>query len=313
MLYIAAIGRSGTTLAERMLGQLPGVCAIGEVVHLWQRGVVTSELCGCGEPFLRCSFWRDVGAVAFGGWDETEMMRVAQLRAAVDRTRFIPSLLAPGLRPSLRTKLAEYVSYYRRLYDAVSVVSGGQVVVDSSKHASLAFCLRSSQTIDLRVVHVVRDSRAVAHSWTRTVSRPEARTTSFMPVARPAGAAWQWNHQNGAIQLLASTGTPTLRVRYEDLVTAPERTLARIAAFGGLAVEADQLSFVGADERGRWADLNVAHTASGNPMRFQTGLIRIRRDDEWRAAMSTTQRRVVTALTLPLLTHYGYHVQGRPL
>jgi hypothetical protein len=89
-------------------------------------------------------------------------------------------------------------------------------------------------------------------------------------------------------------------------VRAPEKTLARIAVFSGLAVESGQLSFVGADETSRWADVNVAHTASGNPMRFQTGRIRIRTDDEWRTAMSATHRRTVTALTLPLLAHYGY-------
>ena len=273
---------------------------------MWKRGVVESELCGCGEPFRQCPFWRDVGSVAFGGWEKAEPKRVAQLRASVDRTRFLPWLLEPALRPSFRRMLAEYVSYFMRVYDAVGAVSGRQVVVDSSKHASLAFCLRSSRTLDLRVVHVVRDSRAVAHSWMRTVRRPEASIPGYMTTAAPAGAAWQWNHQNVALQLLASTGTPTLRVRYEDLVRAPEKTLARIAAFGGLTVEMGQLSFVGADETSRWADLDVAHTASGNPMRFQTGRIRIRMDDEWRTSMSARHRRTVTALTLPLLRHYGY-------
>ena len=43
---------------------------------------------------------------------------------------------------------------------------GGVVVIDSSKHASLAFCLRSCPGIDLRVVHMVRDSRAVAYPYT---------------------------------------------------------------------------------------------------------------------------------------------------
>jgi hypothetical protein len=95
-------------------------------------------------------------------------------------------------------------------------------------------------------------------------------------------------------------------VRYEDLVAAPEVTLARIAAFSGLAVGDHELGFVGSDGKSRWADLGVAHTASGNPMRFATGRIPIRIDDEWRTAMSAAQRATVTAVTLPLLMHYGY-------
>jgi hypothetical protein len=56
--------------------------------------------------------------------------------------------------------------------------------------------------------------------------------------------------------------------------------------------------------------LNKAHTASGNPLRFATGKVAIRGDERWRAAMPAAQRRTVTALTLPLLSHYGY--LGRP-
>jgi hypothetical protein len=75
-------------------------------------------------------------------------------------------------------------------------------------------------------------------------------------------------------------------------------------------VRTGQLGFVGADEAGAWADLSVAHTVSGNPMRFKTGRTRICLDDEWRTAMATKDRLTVTGLTLPLLRHYGYLARG---
>jgi hypothetical protein len=198
------------------------------------------------------------------------------------------------------------------VYTGIMAASGGQALVDSSKHASLAFCLRWRDDLDLRVVHVVRDSRAVAHSWTREVSRPEAATESFMTRYSPAVAAGQWNAQNGAVALLARCGTPTLRVRYEDLIAAPAATLARIAAFAGLPVSADGPAgaggppIIGRDASGYWAELGAAHTVSGNPMRFTTGRVPIRKDERWRTAMPGRQRRTVTALTLPLLARYGY-------
>ena len=46
-------------------------------------------------------------------------------------------------------------------------------------------------------------------------------------------------------------------------------------------------------------------------MRFTTGQIPIRPDERWRTAMPTGQRRTVTALTMPLLAHYGYARAGR--
>ena len=102
------------------------------------------------------------------------------------------------------------------------------MVVDSSKHASLAFCLRCSPGVDLRVVHMVRDSRAVAYSWDKVVDRPES-AGSQMATYKPAKAALRWNLQNSALQLLSQLGMPTLRVRYEDFVRAPAATLSEIA------------------------------------------------------------------------------------
>jgi len=51
VLFLAGLGRSGTTLLERALAELPGVQPLGEVIHLWERSVQGDELCGCGEAF----------------------------------------------------------------------------------------------------------------------------------------------------------------------------------------------------------------------------------------------------------------------
>ena len=55
-----------------------------------------------------------------------------------------------------------------------STLTGSPVVVDSSKHVSLAFALSHDADLDLRVLHMVRDPRAVAYSWSKEVARPEA-------------------------------------------------------------------------------------------------------------------------------------------
>ncbi len=273
---------------------------------MWQRGVAESELCGCGQPFRSCPFWSQVGRVAFGDWADLDVRRIAELHDSVDRNRYIPLLASPLMPRSWRHDLDEYVSYFARTYSAITQVGDCSTIVDSSKHASLAFCLRSHADLDLRVIHVVRDSRAVAYSWTRSVSRPDTAKTSFMTTYRPATAAAHWNTQNVALQLLAAEGVPMLRVRYEDLVAAPALTLSGIAEFAGIGTTGSALSFLGADKDARWAMLTSAHTASGNPMRFTTGRIAIRSDEQWRSAMPAGQRRAVTALTLPLLTRYGY-------
>ena len=305
VVYLAGLGRSGSTLLERLLGEMPGACPAGEVVHMWLRSVRDDERCGCGQPFSSCPFWQQVGQAAFGGWDRVDVDRVTRLRAQVDRARFLPLLASAPLRRRLQPALADYVGHYQRVYAAISQVSGSPVVIDSSKHASLAFCLRSSPDVDLRVVHMVRDSRAVAYSWSKVVERPEA-AGSQMSTYPAASAALRWNLQNSALQLLSQLGTPTLRVRYEDFVRSPAATLSEIAAFAGLPGGPD-FGFLGTDGPGHWwADLRATHTASGNPMRFSTGRVPIRYDAAWQAAMLAGHRRTVTTLTLPLLMRYGY-------
>jgi hypothetical protein len=307
VIYIGGMTRSGSTLLDRLLGELPGVCSIGELMNIWQRGIAEGNGCGCGEPFHACPFWKDVLTLAFGGPDKVDVERVAQLRASVDRTRFIPALLVPSLRPSFRRALDEYLSYCTKLYEAVSTVSGCAAVADSSKNASFAFCLRSSQAVDLKVLHVVRDSRAVAHSWTRPISSGDEPTGSRrMPTVPPTRTAWRWSYENFAFQLLKTMGTPTLTIRYEDLVGAPKETLSKVAEFSGLELRDEELNFIHPGEGDYWAHLGIAHTGSGNPMRFHNGGVRISLDDEWRTVMPASDRRTVTALTAPLLNHYGY-------
>jgi hypothetical protein len=321
VLYLGGFGRSGSTLIERLLGELPGVCPVGELVHLWQRGVLAGERCGCGAPFHDCPFWQRVGAIAFGGWSNADADRISSLRRQVDRNRFIPLLATSEGPPAFRRALNEYLSVYLRLYSAVAEASGCRIVVDSSKLASLAFCLHWCGDLDLRVLHVVRDSRAVAYSWMRHVSRPDvapprsdgppvqrtAAAHSYMTKYPPASAALRWNIQNSALHVLARTGTPTSLVRYEDMVRDPESVLREVAAFAGVPVSDEPLRFLSGDGVGHHADLGAAaHTVSGNRVRFLSGRVPIRRDDAWQAAMSASQRRTVTALTLPLLGRYGY-------
>lgn len=289
VIFLGGLGRSGTTLLERLLGQLPEVAPLGEVVHLWERGVLADEPCGCGRPFLTCPFWRGVGERAFGGWTAMLAERVLALRHRVDRTRRLARIA--------HEDLPEYVRAYRRVYQAAAEAAQARTVVDSSKHASLAYCLLEAG-VDVHIVQVVREPRAVAHSWRRTVARPE----DGRPMTRwgPARTAVHWTAQNLALELLALRGAPVTRVRYEDLLTAPHETLTSLAL--DLGFTAPRLPFL----HGTTAYLTTAHTASGNPMRFTAGAVELARDDSWLRGLPRHHRGLVAALTWPLRARYGY-------
>jgi hypothetical protein len=298
------MGRSGSTLIELLLGGLPGFCSVGETVHLWRRGLLENERCGCGKAFLDCGFWSEVGERAFGGWGSLDVGAVLSLKDGVDRTRFLPALLDGGGwgDGAFATRGRLYVDLYHRLHGAVAEVSGARVVVDASKHVSLAACLRRGYGDRMRLLHVVRDPRAVAHSWSRRVARPDASPDSReKEMARySAGrAAVQWMTQNAGLDALARRGVSTLKVRYEDFVADPDREFGRIADFVGH--DGPPLDLGGAG-----VESVEGHAVSGNPMRFGSGPVGVRADHRWREELAPWRRCLVEAVTAPVRGRYGY-------
>lgn len=94
-----------------------------------------------------------------------------------------------------------------------------------------------------------------------------------------------------------------MRLRYEDFVAAPGESVDRVRAWLGEPGP----SPVGADGT---VELGGNHAVAGNPVRFTTGPVAIRADDEWRHAMPARHRALVTTVTLPLLGRYGYSVRA---
>jgi Sulfotransferase domain len=303
VVYLGGCGRSGSTLLDRIIGQVPGHMSAGELVHLWRRGLAANELCGCGQPFLRCPFWEKVGLEAFGGWDHIDPGHVLRLARRVDRNRFIPLMLLPRLWPPYRARLATYAAILERLYAGIARAGDGAVIVDSSKHASHAFLLRRVNGLDLHVVHLVRDSRGVAYSQSRRVKRPEVvGSVSYMQSLRPERSSAQWLFYNLLFHLLKATGTPTSFLRYEALVAEPREAVERILRRSGQQVGPTDLDFI----QGARVSLKRNHTVAGNPMRFRRGELVVRADDRWRTAMRRRDRLVTSLLTWPLRMAYGY-------
>src|SRR5581483_6689119 len=118
--------------------------------------------------------------------------------------------------------LEEYTGYYATIYAAIRQVSGCSVVIDSSKHPSLAFALGTRRDLNLRVVQMVRDPRAVAYSWTKATKRPEAEIDAHaiqvFPTWPASRAARLWLGHNASLSLLRRLDVPMMTVRHQDVV-----------------------------------------------------------------------------------------------
>jgi hypothetical protein len=290
-------------LFDCLLGQLPGFFSTGELAYIWTHGLQENRLCGCGARFLDCEFWTEVGRVAFGGWERVDADRMRELELSVNRHRYVPFLVEPRLSRAFRRSLEGYTDVLSRIYAAIAVISGNDVIVDSTIDPAYGLLLRHVPSLDLRVVHVVRDSRATAFSWTRWQRRTDrVDTEMYQRRFRPPVTALRWMIYHGLTTALETLQREQLVIRYEDVVADPAAQIRRVTSFIDRPISSDDLSFLGQGQ----AEMGVNHTVAGSVMRLNCGPLAIRLDDEWTRALPKRQRLAVNALSFPLLRHYGY-------
>lgn len=300
VLMLGGFGRSGSTLLERCLAQCEGFTGMGEVLHLWERGLRDNELCGCNQPFDQCPYWRSIGHLAYGGWDKVHTEETISDRRTVVRNRFLPELMgqfAIGSRRAARTRLLEQLN---KLYSAASLQSGSDILVDSSKHPAYSYLLRSAR-IDLRCVLVVRDARGVAFSWSKVVKRPETgERNEEMPRYSIFESMVNWTSYSLLFHALAIFRIPVLTVHYEQFMAEPTETIRRIAQFAGHTASAPLLP----ELKDKSVTLSAHHTVAGNPMRFKVGRVNLNLDEAWKIKMKRWDRIVATGLSAPLRAAY---------
>lgn len=300
VLFIGGYGRSGSTLFDRMLGQIEGFFSIGELKFVWERCFAEDQLCGCGRPFKECPFWSAVVKETFGGFEEVNVKEVMALKNSVDHAARIPLLLSPYAPAGYKERLDAYSLLLGKLFSAIKKTSGCEFIVDSSKSPSYGLILSRTPGVELYVIHLVRDSRAVSFSWQRKRARPEIYwKTVYMPRRGPIEGAIKWNISNLVIGMLRRKAKGYIRVCYEDLVERPREVMKEVSDFLGRPLKLDFIK----DSTVR---LKTNHTVAGNPMRFKHGAIELRPDIEWKEKMPASQRCLVTVLTSPLLFNYGY-------
>ena len=112
------------------------------------------------------------------------------LRQQADRIRYVPQMLVPALAgKTYAHHQAAYTAALRRLYEAFHDVGHAGIIVDSSKDVSTLYLLTQMADVRLRLLHLVRDSRAVAYSWMKRIVRPDiVGREEYMPTFSPGKA-----------------------------------------------------------------------------------------------------------------------------
>ena len=198
--------------------------------------------------------------------------------------------------------MRRYLSIVDTIYRSIAEVDDAKVIVDSSKVPADAYALATMSDLDVYVLHLVRDPRAVAYSASRAKPSPDDPNRSSMVTTPPYRSSIAWTVWNGVLEKVVkrAAGDRYRLQRYEDFAGDPRSATAEILRFIGFDVV--ELPFIGE----RTVRFAPTHGPSGNPDRIDRGQSEIRPKDSWRGGMSLSDRLIATAPALPLMRAYDY-------
>ena len=196
VLYIAGAGRSGSSLLAQTLGQVEGFFNAGEI-RLWGRGLLNDWVCECGSTLSNCDVWRRILANAFGS---RQRIVAEQLNEMIHA----PLMMVPWKDLLISHQLYEYLRNVESVYREIPAVTGCRVIIDPSKFPFYGMALDMIGSLDVYIVHLVRDPRAVAFSWRRKKTKKTGASSlasqAFRRQNSPFKSSIKWFVSNAATE-----------------------------------------------------------------------------------------------------------------
>ena len=297
VIYIAGYGRSGSTILDITLGQHGFILGAGEVTamtrHVWDG----NEYCACGSAVRDCPLWARV----VGQWQAGEDADfLPQYRIAQELVESILSWRRLLRIAPTRASYTRFVEQTTKLFQILQTVSGRQVVLDSSKMPGRAFALAALPSVELYVIHLVRDGRAVVWSMMRPFKRDLKKGLQKELEAKPlVYTALRWMVVNVAAQLLCWKlgARRSVRIRYEDFVADPDKTVKQVITMIR-PIDAETVSL-------HESTIFPQHQVAGSRHRMQQ-MLTIEQDERWRSEMPRSNQLAVSFICAPLMLLYGY-------
>lgn len=276
---VVGSARSGTTLVQRLLCELPGVTMPPEThfLSMFARGVLERQRGRLSPVEIRAELDQ---------WSALDQVRGVQLD--------IPAVLSRVGDPC--ESLAELFSA------VVDVLAGEGTVVGEKTPAHLLWWRPLSRALpELRIVAVVRDPRAVVASNLRAPWVRHYVESGWPEDELHVALATTWTFEQAQVGALSKTlGERALVLRYEDVVTDTARVRARLSVFLGLGLGAGH-----SEPRARAAKSFILpwetwkHDVAG-PMQPE-------RIDAWRnQGLEPEQASVVASLCRSGMRRFGY-------
>jgi hypothetical protein len=169
---------------------------------------------------------------------------------------------------------------------SIAKTAGASIVVDASKQPRRLEAMLQAGLADVRVVYLVRDARAVVHSYDRKYS---SLRRGFRQVKRLDRRARSIKRRFPTV--------PWLSLRYEDMTNDFTGTIKRICDFCGVGFQEDMLR----------PDPNSFIGIGGNRLRNKPfkGVLT---DRSWESEMPAWKQATVSLAFIPYSLRFGFPV-----
>ena len=296
IIYIAGVGRSGSTILDQILGQIPGICSLGEVSQLWQ-SIQNNSPCGCGTTITECDFWSPVLDSLVKGNDSVD--QIQRRIETLELNKTYPRLHRLTRVGNYAEEYAKHRDFLQKLYATLRENACCEYLVDSSKDPHYAAMLSRIPNVSLHVIHLVRHPSGYVYSLKKTKLDPARKKLMAKRSTFQAAGRWLW--VNFRAESLCAKAASFGRIKYEDLIEEPRKLLFDILQTVASG-ENINLDFI----NDKVLNLNPTHSAAGNPCRFKKHKIRLSLDDEWKTNLNRKDRYFTGLVTFSMASRYSY-------
>ena len=301
LVYIMAASHSGSTLLSMLLGSHPQIATVGELkLSSKAIGDLTNYRCSCGQFIRQCNFWQQITKgmarrdykfdITDAGTDYrvNESYFTQRLLNSTVRGKFLENCrdAALGLSHVWRKQLPEIHKRNAALVSTITELTKARIVVDSSKTGLRLKYLLLNSELDIKVIRLIRDGRAVALTYMDPADFADAKD----PALRAGGtggdrqnerltiaqAAYQWRRCMEEAQNVLNRldQSQWMALHYEDLCGDTDNMLDSIFRFLDLDPEKREKDF-----------RSVSQHVIGNGMRLDT-TSEVRLDERWREILT---------------------------
>ena len=227
VIAISGSGRSGSTLLSLLLSQHHEAFNLGQNRHLW-RSYSNNESCSCDEPLQDCAVYGKAVAQSYAEKDTPAISAMQQLEKVFTRdARGQSDWSDPEVRSGLQQRNVEFLEKMADVLNRIHALTEKRYFVDSSKTPEFALALSLLPDVDLFVLNLIRDPRAVACSWQKRKSSLSTTTKKTRDWLRRQRRLESWK---------PVLGEHFLTVRYEDLAAVPIDTLEIISEWADVPI-----------------------------------------------------------------------------